>query len=45
MDKDGSFYIKNVGRCLMLINEKELPTGQTQRLDSNYLIEVGSYYG
>ncbi|KAK2446462.1 Forkhead-associated (FHA) domain-containing protein [Trifolium repens] len=40
MDKDGSFYIKNVGRCLMLINEKELPTGQTQRLDSNYLIEL-----
>ncbi|GAU34917.1 hypothetical protein TSUD_312480 [Trifolium subterraneum] len=45
MDKDGSFYIKNVGRCMMLINEKELPTGQTQRLDSSYLIEVSSYYG
>ncbi|XP_045805998.1 uncharacterized protein LOC123898987 [Trifolium pratense] len=40
MDKDGSFYIKNVGRCLMLINEKELHTGQTQRLDSSYLIEL-----
>ena len=40
MDKDGSFYIKNIGRSSMLINSTELHTGQSQRLLSDYLIEV-----
>lgn len=40
MDKDGSFFIKNIGRSSMLINSTELHTGQSQRLLSNYLIEL-----
>ncbi|RDX60413.1 Microspherule protein 1, partial [Mucuna pruriens] len=40
MDKDGSFYIKNFGKSSILVNSKEVHTGQSQRLHSNYLIEV-----
>ncbi|KAK7409938.1 hypothetical protein VNO78_00354 [Psophocarpus tetragonolobus] len=40
MDKDGSFYIKNFGKSFILVNSKEVHTGQSQRLHSNYLIEV-----
>ncbi|XP_027356211.1 uncharacterized protein LOC113865691 [Abrus precatorius] len=42
MDKDGSFYIKNFGKSSILVNSKEVHTGQSQRLHSNYLIEVRS---
>lgn len=40
MDKDGSFYIKNFGKSSILVNSKEVLTGQSQKLHSNYLIEV-----
>lgn len=40
MDKDGSFCIKNFGKSSILVNSKEVHTGQSQRLHSNYLIEV-----
>ncbi|KAK7310941.1 hypothetical protein RJT34_08752 [Clitoria ternatea] len=40
MDKDGSFYIKNVGKSSILVNSKEVHASQSQRLDSSYLIEV-----
>lgn len=40
MDKDGSFYIKNSGKSSILVNSKEVHTGQSQRLHSNQLIEV-----
>ncbi|KAK7351732.1 hypothetical protein VNO77_11393 [Canavalia gladiata] len=40
MDKDGSFYIKNFGKSSILVNSKEVHTGQSQKLHSNYLIEV-----
>ncbi|KAL2318874.1 hypothetical protein Fmac_032750 [Flemingia macrophylla] len=40
MDKDGSFYIKNLGKSSILINSKEVHTGQSQKLHSNYLVEA-----
>ncbi|KAL9312543.1 hypothetical protein ACSQ67_017995 [Phaseolus vulgaris] len=40
MDKEGSFYIKNFGKSSILVNSKEVQTGQSQRLHTNYLIEV-----
>ncbi|KAJ1401333.1 SMAD/FHA domain superfamily [Sesbania bispinosa] len=40
MEKDGSFYIKNFGKSSILVNNKEVHTGQSQRLHSNYLIEL-----
>ncbi|BAT77719.1 hypothetical protein LR48_Vigan09g028800 [Vigna angularis] len=40
MDKEGSFYIKNFGKSSILVNSKEVHTGQSQRLHTNYLIEV-----
>lgn len=43
MDKEGSFYIKNFGKSSILVNSKEVHTGQSQRLHTNYLIEVWSY--
>lgn len=40
MDKDGSFYIKNIGKSSMLVNNRELHTDQSQRLLSHHLVEV-----
>ncbi|KAE9603548.1 putative transcription factor interactor and regulator FHA-SMAD family [Lupinus albus] len=40
MDKDGFFYIKNFGKGLILVNNKEVHTGQSQRLHSNCLVEL-----
>ncbi|XLS50409.1 hypothetical protein HN51_011086 [Arachis hypogaea] len=40
LDNDGSFYIKNFGKTSILVNNKEVQTGQSQRLHSNCLIEV-----
>ncbi|XP_058785403.1 uncharacterized protein LOC131660235 isoform X2 [Vicia villosa] len=40
MDKDGSFYIKNIGKSSMLVNNRELHTDQSQRLLSHHLIEL-----
>ncbi|KAL2328588.1 hypothetical protein Fmac_022015 [Flemingia macrophylla] len=39
MDKDGSFYIKTLGKSSILVNSKEVHTGQSQKLHSNYLVE------
>ncbi|XP_072078207.1 uncharacterized protein [Arachis hypogaea] len=39
LDNDGSFYIKNLGKTTILVNNKEVQTGQSQRLHSNCLIE------
>ncbi|XP_052118330.1 ATPase GET3B isoform X3 [Arachis duranensis] len=39
LDNDGSFYIKNFGKTTILVNNKEVQTGQSQRLHSNCLIE------
>ncbi|MED6118369.1 hypothetical protein PIB30_002076 [Stylosanthes scabra] len=40
LDNDGSFYIKNFGKTSILVNNKEVQTGQSQRLHSNCLIEL-----
>ncbi|CAI8600075.1 unnamed protein product [Vicia faba] len=40
MDKDGLFYIKNIGKSSMLVNNRELHTDQSQRLLSHHLIEL-----
>ncbi|KAI3989154.1 hypothetical protein MKX01_033190 [Papaver californicum] len=40
MDENGSFYMKNLGRCSVLVNSKELKTGQRVKLSSNCLIEI-----
>ncbi|KAH1109476.1 hypothetical protein GYH30_008738 [Glycine max] len=40
MAKDGTFYIKNFGKSSILVNSKEVHTGQSQRLHSNCLVEV-----
>ncbi|XP_057727777.1 uncharacterized protein LOC130943776 [Arachis stenosperma] len=40
LDNDGSFYIKNFGKTSILVNNKEVHTGQSQRLHSNCLIEL-----
>ncbi|KAK7283391.1 hypothetical protein RIF29_12875 [Crotalaria pallida] len=40
MDKDGSFFIKNFGKGSILVNNKEVHTGQSQRLHSKCLIEL-----
>ncbi|RZC44718.1 hypothetical protein C5167_037663, partial [Papaver somniferum] len=39
MDENGSFYMKNLGKCSVLVNSKELKTGQRVKLSSNCLIE------
>ncbi|KAL1329704.1 uncharacterized protein LOC107624899 isoform X2 [Arachis ipaensis] len=40
LHNDGSFYIKNFGKTSILVNNKEVQTGQSQRLHSNCLIEL-----
>ncbi|KAI3853199.1 hypothetical protein MKX03_021526 [Papaver bracteatum] len=40
MDENGSFYMKNLGKCSVLVNSKELKTGQRVKLSSNCLIEI-----
>ncbi|MCL7023607.1 hypothetical protein MKW94_011131 [Papaver nudicaule] len=40
MDENGSFYMKNLGKCPVLVNSKELKTGQRIKLTSNCLIEI-----
>ncbi|XP_043709903.1 uncharacterized protein LOC122658836 isoform X2 [Telopea speciosissima] len=40
MDEDGSFYLKNLGKYPILVNSKEVATGQRLSLNSCCLIEV-----
>lgn len=40
MEGDGSFFLKNLGKCSVSINSKEVAPGQSLSLDSNCLIEI-----
>ncbi|KAI3855879.1 hypothetical protein MKX03_011534 [Papaver bracteatum] len=40
IDENGCFYMKNLGKCSVLVNSKELKTGQRVKLSSNCLIEI-----
>ncbi|KAJ8497253.1 hypothetical protein OPV22_007805 [Ensete ventricosum] len=40
MDKDGSFLLKNTGKCSIIVNSKEVAAGKRIVLSSSSLIEV-----
>ncbi|XP_058098680.1 uncharacterized protein LOC131243375 [Magnolia sinica] len=40
MEEDGSFYLKNLGKGLILVNSKEVATGHRFSLSSSCLIEI-----
>ncbi|XVF36017.1 hypothetical protein REPUB_Repub19eG0021900 [Reevesia pubescens] len=40
MEKDGSFHLKNLGKCSVSINSKEVAPGQSLSLNSGCLIEI-----
>ncbi|KAI3973938.1 hypothetical protein MKX01_030514 [Papaver californicum] len=40
MEKDGSFYLKNLGKCSIIVNSTELPGGHRLKLSSSCLIEI-----
>lgn len=40
MEKDGSFFLKNLGKRSISVNGKEVPTGQLISLSSSCLIEI-----
>ncbi|XP_078181019.1 forkhead-associated (FHA) domain-containing protein isoform X2 [Carex rostrata] len=40
MDESGSFHIKNIGKCPLFVNSKEVPAKKRINLTSNSLIEV-----
>ncbi|XVF73849.1 hypothetical protein PTKIN_Ptkin13bG0014400 [Pterospermum kingtungense] len=40
MEGDGSFRLKNLGKCSVSINSKEVAPGQSLSLNSNCLIEI-----
>ncbi|XVF63763.1 hypothetical protein PTKIN_Ptkin09bG0113000 [Pterospermum kingtungense] len=40
MEEDGSFHLKNLGKCSVSINSKEVAPGQSQSLTSSCLIEI-----
>ncbi|KAI4366340.1 hypothetical protein MLD38_022227 [Melastoma candidum] len=40
LEKDGYFLLKNLGKCGILVNNKEVSPGHSLRLCSNSLIEV-----
>lgn len=40
MDEAGSFHLKNLGKCPILVNNKEVPPRQSQGLGSSCLIEI-----
>ncbi|KAE8731378.1 putative leucine-rich repeat receptor-like protein kinase [Hibiscus syriacus] len=40
MEEDGSFNLKNLGKCWVSINSKEVATGQSMGLGSSCLIEI-----
>ena len=43
MDKSGSFHIKNIGKCSIFVNSKEVPSCKGINLSSDSLIEVHRY--
>lgn len=40
MDESGSFHIKNIGKCSLFVNSKEVPAKKRINLTSNSLIEI-----
>jgi hypothetical protein len=40
MDEAGSFHIKNIGKCSIFVNSKEVPSCKRIILSSDSLIEV-----
>ncbi|MCL7046924.1 hypothetical protein MKW94_029658 [Papaver nudicaule] len=40
MERDGSFYLKNLGKCSIIVNGTELPGGHRLKLSSSCLIEI-----
>ncbi|XP_062214297.1 uncharacterized protein LOC133915234 [Phragmites australis] len=40
MDEDGSFHIKNIGKCPIFVNSKEIPSCKRINLSSDSLIEI-----
>jgi hypothetical protein len=40
MDESGSFHIKNIGKCSLFVNSKEVPAKKRINLTSGSLIEV-----
>ncbi|XP_021283645.1 uncharacterized protein LOC110416122 [Herrania umbratica] len=40
LEEDGSFHLKNLGRCSVSINSKEVAPGQSLILNSSCLIEI-----
>ncbi|XP_022769103.1 uncharacterized protein LOC111312774 [Durio zibethinus] len=40
MEEDGSFHLKNLGKCSVAINSKEVAPGQSLSLNSSCLIEI-----
>ncbi|XP_048437406.1 LOW QUALITY PROTEIN: uncharacterized protein LOC103928290 [Pyrus x bretschneideri] len=40
MDKDGSFHLKNLGKCSISVNSKEVAPRQSLSLSSSCLIEI-----
>ncbi|KAK5845218.1 Microspherule 1 [Gossypium arboreum] len=40
LEDDGSFHLKNLGKCSVSINNKEVGPGQSLSLDSGCLIEI-----
>ncbi|GKU90041.1 hypothetical protein SLEP1_g4089 [Rubroshorea leprosula] len=40
MEKDGSFHLKNLGKCPVSVNNQEIPPGHSLNLSSSCLIEI-----
>ncbi|XP_057490115.1 uncharacterized protein LOC130776085 isoform X1 [Actinidia eriantha] len=40
MDQSGSFYLTNIGKCSIFVNNKEIAPNQSVRLASSCLIEI-----
>ncbi|KAJ9186507.1 hypothetical protein P3X46_002072 [Hevea brasiliensis] len=40
LDKGGSFYLRNIGKCSITVNDKEIAAGQSLNLTSSCLIEI-----
>ncbi|GLT92045.1 hypothetical protein SLE2022_099040 [Rubroshorea leprosula] len=40
MEKDGSFHLKNLGKCSLSVNSEEIAPGQSSSLSSSCLIEI-----
>ncbi|GLT57961.1 hypothetical protein SLA2020_308920 [Shorea laevis] len=40
MEKDGSFHLKNLGKCSLTVNSEEIAPGHSSSLSSSCLIEI-----